>query len=341
MQLEVLFVVVFLSAVFLTGGLRMYAIKKNVIDVPNSRSSHSVPTPRGGGVSIVICFLAGLVYLAYNDVLSANLLILFFVAGALVALIGWLDDHGHVNARWRLLTHFSSAVLIVFVTGGLPTLSFFGFDINFGWLGFLLATFALVWLLNLYNFMDGIDGLAGSQAVIASAIVGCLLVFLLDKPAEASLHFLMAVSALGFLVWNFPPAKIFMGDAGSGFVGLMLGSLMLISAQVDQALLWAWLIMLGVFIVDATMTLFIRLLRGDKIYEAHRSHAYQFASRQYGNHKIVTIGVIGINLIWLTPLAYLATIGLLDGFLTLIIAYIPLVFLAFKYKSGELEISTV
>lgn len=341
MHLEMLLFIVLLSAILLTGGLRMYAIKKNVIDVPNSRSSHSVPTPRGGGVSIVICFLGGLAYLAYNEVLSVNLLILFFVAGALVALIGWLDDHGHVNARWRLLIHFSSAALIVFVTGGLPTLSFFGFDINFGWLGFLLSTFTLVWLLNLYNFMDGIDGLAGSQAVISSAVVGGLLVFLLDKPAEASIHFLMAVSALGFLVWNFPPAKIFMGDAGSGFVGLMLGSLMLLSAQVDQVLLWAWLIMLGVFIVDATMTLLIRLLRGDKIYEAHRSHAYQFASRQYGNHRIVTLAVICINLFWLAPLAYLASSGLLDGFLTLLIAYIPLVFLANKYKAGELEISTL
>jgi Fuc2NAc and GlcNAc transferase len=128
-----------------------------------------------------------------------------------------------------------------------------------------------------------------------------------------------------------------MGDAGSGFLGITLGILSLQAAWVVPELLWSWLILLGVFVLDATWTLMRRLLRGDKVYEAHRSHAYQYASRQFGKHLPVTLAVTGINLFWLLPIALWVGLGGVDGLLGLLLAYLPLVLLAVKFKAGEQE----
>jgi Fuc2NAc and GlcNAc transferase len=128
-----------------------------------------------------------------------------------------------------------------------------------------------------------------------------------------------------------------MGDAGSGFLGIVLGGLSLQAAWASPQLLWMWLILLGVFIVDATFTLFRRLLRGDKVYEAHRSHAYQFASRRFGKHLPVTLAVGVINLFWLLPIALCVTRYALDGALGVILAYAPLIALSVRFHAGELE----
>ncbi|MNF74976.1 Undecaprenyl-phosphate alpha-N-acetylglucosaminyl 1-phosphate transferase [compost metagenome] len=129
-----------------------------------------------------------------------------------------------------------------------------------------------------------------------------------------------------------------MGDAGSGFLGLILGGLALQSAWVAPQLLWSWLILAGVFIVDATCTMLHRLMRGEKVYEAHRSHAYQYASRHHLSHKKITLAVIFINVLWLTPLALWVGVGSLDGGIGLLVAYLPLVVLAVKYSAGKAEI---
>ena len=141
---------------------------------------------------------------------------------------------------------------------------------------------------------------------------------------------------MGFLIWNFPPARIFMGDAGSGFLGLILGLISLYMTWLEPQLFLAWLILLGVFLVDASITLLRRFMRGEKVYQAHRSHAYQHASRQYGKHLPVTLAVAAINLFWLTPLAVWVA---LDGSacLALPLAYVPLVCLALKYRAGLAE----
>lgn len=256
--------------------------------------------------------------------------------GAWIAVIGFLDDHGHIAARWRLLAHFIGATWALFWVGGLAPVVVFGASIDFGWLGHILAAIYLVWMLNLYNFMDGIDGLAGIEAV--SVCVGaCLIYWLLGLDALVWSPILLAAAVLGFLCWNFPPARIFMGDAGSGFLGVILGVFSLQAVTLAPQLLWVWLILLGVFIVDATFTLLRRLFRGDKVYEAHRSHGYQYASRQFGRHLPVTLGVLVINLAWLLPIALCVGVLGLDGLLGLVIAYVPIVLLAFKFHAGELE----
>jgi len=328
-------------SLFLTGALRRYALARSLMDIPNVRSSHSVPTPRGGGVAIVVSFLLALPLMASIGSIAWALAWALLGAGVGIAVLGFLDDHGHIAARWRLLGHFAAAIWALFWLGGLPPVVMFGLTVDLGWFGHTLAAVYLVWLLNLYNFMDGIDGIASVEAICV-CLGGALLYSLLgiagsDQHTEFVVPLLLAAAVTGFLFWNFPPARVFMGDAGSGFLGITLGVLSLQAAWVAPQLLWCWLILLGVFIVDATFTLLRRLLRGDKVYEAHRSHAYQYASRQYGRHLLVTLVVGGINILWLLPIALWVGLGGIDGLLGVLLAYIPLLVLAFKYRAGVLE----
>ena len=335
MTIWLVFSAVLSASLLLTWVLRRYALSRSLMDIPNGRSSHSVPTPRGGGVAIVLTYLVTLVLVAFAGWVSWSAALPLLGAGALIAVVGFLDDHGHIAARWRLLAHFGAALWALLWMGGLPTISLVGVEVDLGWLGHVLAALYLVWMLNLYNFMDGIDGIASIEAVCACA-GACLVYWLTGHENLMIAPMLLAVAVLGFLYWNFPPARIFMGDAGSGFLGVVIGILSLQAAWAAPEMLWVWLILLGVFIVDATFTLGRRLLRGDKVYEAHRSHAYQYASRLAGRHLPVTLTVMAINLLWLLPIALFVGLGF-DGVLGLLVAYIPLVLLAIKFHAGELE----
>lgn len=320
----------------LTFYLRRYALHRSLLDIPNARSSHSTPTPRGGGVAIVVSHVIALTLMIWAGVLDSSTWIAMAGAGLLIAVIGFIDDHNHIAARWRLLGHFIAAGWGLFWLGGLAPLSFWGASLDLGFLGSTLAAFYLVWMLNLYNFMDGIDGIASVEALCVCG--GAVLLYVLTgHPDLVWMPLALASAVAGFLFWNFPPAKIFMGDAGSGFLGVSLGLLSLQAGWASPSLLYSWLILLGVFVVDATFTLGRRLLRGDKVYEAHRSHAYQFASRRYGNHLSVTLAVAVINAVWLLPVALAVAVFGLDGIVGIFIAYVPLVILAIRFHAGELE----
>ncbi|MFG0321327.1 glycosyltransferase family 4 protein [Pseudomonas sp. zjy_13] len=327
---------VVIASLLMTAGLRRYALAKSILDIPNARSSHVIPTPRGGGVAIVVSFIAVLAFLGFQGNESARALLALAGAGGLVAIIGFMDDHGHIAARWRLLGHFIAAFWALYWLGGLAPLSVFSWTLELGVFGTVLAAIYLVWMLNLYNFMDGIDGIASVEAICV-CIGACLTYWLAGHTHLMTLPLLLAMAVLGFLFWNFPPARIFMGDAGSGFLGIVLGVLSLQAAWASSQLFWCWLILLGVFVVDATFTLLRRLSRGEKLYEAHRSHAYQFASRRYGRHLPVTVGVAVLNLFWLLPIALCVALFDLEGVVGVLIAYVPLVGIAFAYKAGSAE----
>lgn len=331
----VLPVVVFLTALWLTGRFRRYALAQQLLDVPNARSSHAVATPRGGGVAIVLTTLVALLVLGSIGSLAWSNVWGLSGGGALVALIGFVDDRGHIAPRWRLLGHFSAVAWVLAWLGGLPPLPAMGFVLELGWLGHSLAALYLVWLLNLTNFMDGIDGIASVEAITVS--LGGVLLYVVAMPGSRQwlVPLVLASATLGFLVWNWPPAKIFMGDAGSGFLGLMLAAISLQAGWVAPTLFWSWVILLGVFVVDATLTLVWRVARGEKFYEAHRSHAYQHAARQWGGHRPVTLAVGAINLCWLLPIALLVALGSLDGLLGVLIAYAPLAGAAVWLRAGR------
>lgn len=329
------------AALLLTWLLRRYAIARSLLDIPNERSSHTVPTPRGGGVAIVVTFSVTLALIAWAGVLPETDAWALLGAGAWVALVGFLDDHGHIPASRRLIAHFAGSIWALAWLGGLPPLLLFGFIVDFGWVGDVVAAIYLVWLLNLYNFMDGIDGVASVEAICVCLGGALLYVLTVPQSLDWAVPVLLLFVVAGFLFWNFPPAKIFMGDAGSGFLGMVLGIFSIQAAWVVPELLWSWIILLGVFVVDATVTLVRRIWRGEKFYEAHRSHAYQYASRRLGAHRPVTLAVLTINLGWLLPLALLVALGTLEGVLGVMIAYLPLLGLAYYLKAGARELQEV
>ena len=318
----------------LTSFLYRYALAKNLIDIPNERSSHLAPTPSGGGVAIVVTFLAALPVFNNADLLSTPVCLALWGSGSAVAVAGFLDDHGHIAARWRLLVHFSAAAWGLYWLGCFPPLMVLGYSLDLGRFGYVCAALYIVWLLNLYNFMDGIDGLAGIEAITVCCCSALLMWLVAPDSFAWLLPVLLATAVLGFLLWNFPPARIFMGDAGSGFLGITLALLSLQAAWVKPQLLWVWIILLGVFIVDATVTLCRRVLRKEKFYQAHRSHAYQYASRALGAHRPVTLTIGAINIFWLMPVASLVALEKLNGIVGLMIAYLPLLWLAYHFQAG-------
>ena len=332
-----IFVLAVLFSSALTGILRRYALLRKIVDIPNSRSSHTEDTPRGGGLAVVLVFSLCLLFPSVNDQLPLSLLVALF-SGVWVALVGFCDDHSHIPARWRLLVHFAAAVWALFWLGGMPPVAAFGGVFYLGWLGHLLAVFYFVWLLNLYNFMDGIDGIAGIEAVTVCLGGALVYTFVFPDGEGWVLPVLLATSVAGFLFWNYPRAKIFMGDVGSGFIGFMLGILSIYAACLSFILFWCWLILLGVFVVDATVTLFRRILRGEKFYEPHRNHAYQYASRKHGAHWPVSTAVAIINILWLLPIALLVAVGQLGGVVGVVVGYGPLIWLAFRYKAGARDL---
>lgn len=327
--------VVFAGSIALTGLFRRYAMSHRLLDIPNQRSSHVYPTPRGGGLAFVLAFslslgLVGIVGLA--DGLSVAALL---GSGFMVAALGFADDRGHIAARWRLLGQGVAAGYSLYLIGGVPAVDVFGVTLELGVMSYIVAGLYLVWLVNLYNFMDGIDGIAGVEAICV-CVGGVLLYWRTGNSEYAWMPLLLGTSVAGFLLWNWPPARIFMGDVGSGFLGIVLGVMSIQAGWVLPGLFWGWLILLGLFVVDATVTLLRRLLRREKVYEAHRMHAYQHASRRYG-HRPVTIAAGVINLIWLLPLAMMAARGVIAGTIAVLIAYLPLACLAIWYRAGTPE----
>lgn len=322
-----------------TRAFRDYALWHGVVDVPNERSSHTIPTPRGGGVAIVGATVIAMLVLAGAELLSWRQLTGVAGGGLLVAWIGFADDRRPVPPHWRLAGHFVAAAVLLWCLGpgSLPVTAGV---LRLGLAGDVLALLFVVWMVNLTNFMDGIDGIASVEA-ISVALAGGTLAAL--SPARVELWGLsvaVAGACLGFLIWNWPPARIFMGDAGSGFLGFTLAAIALRAGQEDLTAFWGWVILLGVFVTDATWTLVRRIARGERFYQAHRSHGYQHAARRAGSHRRVTLAVLGLNLGWLFPIAALVTAGVLSPLAGVALAYAPLVVMAVQLRSGAADENT-
>ena len=327
----------FVISLLLTGYLRQYALSKQLMDVPNHRSSHKTPTPRGGGLSFVLCFLMLIPILYASRLIPQTLALALIVCGGAIALLGFLDDKYQISAKKRLLGHISISALALYFSGGVPTLNIFSLELSSGLFLSIVAIFYLVWLLNLYNFMDGIDGIAGLEAI--SVCIGAVVIYCFDGYYNSIfLPLALVFPVVGFLFWNLPSAKIFMGDVGSSFLGFVLGVMSIHAASLDNRLFWGWIILLAVFIVDATVTLLYRAVTRQPLMQAHCNHAYQYASRKFKSHALVSCSVLMINIFWLLPWAVLITTGKVNTGGGLLIAYIPLIILALKFHAGKAEI---
>jgi Fuc2NAc and GlcNAc transferase len=251
----------------------------------------------------VLCYLASLPALCLLGLLQGRIAVALFGAAAM-ALVGWLDDRRGMSAAVRLCVQMASAIWAVTWLGGFPDLSLGTSAFHLGAWGSALAVLALVWLSNLYNFMDGIDGIAGGQAVVAGAAVA-LILWGAGAPGLAIAGAVIAASACGFLGWNWAPARIFMGDVGSGTLGFAFGSIALAADRSAGVPVLVLLLPLGVFIADATVTLFRRMLKGERIYAAHRSHVYQQLVQRGWRHDVVTslVVLLGLGLVVLALVA--------------------------------------
>jgi Fuc2NAc and GlcNAc transferase len=224
--------------------------------------------------------------------------------GAAVALVGYLDDRGRIGIVGRLVVHIAAAIWAVSWIGWPTTVSLGGDTVHIGMTGAVLSSLGVVWALNLFNFMDGIDGIAASEAIFMAGVGASLAGMAGLTPAVPFAGTIVAAASLGFLCWNWPPARIFMGDVGSGYLGFVLAVIALAATRESIVMLPAWLILGGVFIVDATLTLGRRLARRERFYEAHRSHAYQWLARRWNSHLMVTMASIAVNALWLAPWAW-------------------------------------
>jgi Fuc2NAc and GlcNAc transferase len=310
----------FLISLSITTLVRRYALRHSLIDIPNARSSHFEPTPRGGGLAIVFAWFLALISLILLQRLDRWVGFALLGGGGLIAATGWLDDRFGVSAGLRATIHVVAAVWAVWCLGGFQSLDIGVGVVPLGMVGNVLVVVAIAWLVNLYNFMDGIDGIAAVEAVSVALIGGALLAFA-GAGGMALAVLSLAAATGGFLVLNWPPARIFMGDVGSGLLGYAFAVIGLASERAGAVPLVVWLILLGVFIVDATATLFYRIINRERWYEAHRSHAYQRAVQAGYSHRTVTVAVLGLNAVLalvavgasvkptLLPVALAATVG--------------------------------
>jgi len=295
----------FLLCVFLTWGVRVYASRKMILDIPNERSSHKTPIPRGGGIAIILTFFLSLIWLYLIGYVESNLLLALIGGGSVLAVVGYYDDVYSLNARWRILFHLCTAVWSLYWLGGFPLLDIGFLKLHLPWLGPALAIISIVACINFYNFMDGIDGLAGSEGIFIGLTSGAAL-WWIGETHLALVLWLLTFSIMGFTVWNWQPAKIFLGDVGSGFLGYTFATLGLYSVNKQFLPPTFWWIILAVFICDALFTLVQRIYQGKKWHQAHREHAYQHLIACGAEHQHVTLGILLFNCALLLPTAFAA-----------------------------------
>lgn len=281
--------------------IRRYAVAAGLVDRPGHRRSHRHPTPRGGGIAMGAGLLAGLVWILPGPWLGAILPPL-----AVIFVLGVCDDHRPVPVRWRLVGQLAAAVWLVAGLGGVAGVSLGGWTLQAAWLWTPLAVIAVIWLVNLHNFMDGSNGLAAGQGIFTGLVFGGVF-WAADQPVAAAVAFALAAVCLAFLPWNLAARGLFMGDAGSMTLGLMVAVLALLGMVTGSVTVWQSLMISSVFVVDATATLLVRLASGKRWYTPHRQHAYQRLIAGGMSHAGVALLYAAVNLLGVLP-AVLASV---------------------------------
>jgi len=330
----------------LSAGVIRYGPRFGLLDTPVARSAHVAPKPLGGGAALAAPYFLCVIWFVTSAAISESALA--YLGCLFIVVLGFSDDRWQLSFKVRLPVQFIVSVAAVRAIG-VDSVDFGFFSLSEPLTLSLLAVLSLVWLCNLTNFMDGIDGIAASQLLVTSLSCVVLLAGLeggLDAAAGESgehdvvltLSVVLAASAASFLLWNWSPASLFMGDAGSGFIGFALGLLALESLVTQRMSVWSWVLLLGVFIADTAVTILVRIIRGERWYEGHSQHAYQILSRRLNSHPRVVGGVILINICWLLPLAWVAGILPHYGVLFATIGLAPLLLGCYRLGAGRADL---
>jgi len=300
--------------------IREYSIKNKLFDIPNNRSSHTLPTPKSGGVAIVITMLITIMSLAFYDFIDINITLSMIIGLSIVAVTGLIDDLKNLSIKNRVVAYIVSVVISLYLIGGLNNISINNYNIHLSDAGYIVSLLFMFWIINLYNFMDGTDGFAAIQTISACLFI-CYLLFISDNAPFFTLVFCLLSSTIAFLYWNWSPAKIFMGDVGSCSIGFLFGVLAIYTEGQGMIPISVWLILLAPFIGDATFTLFKRILNREKWYKAHNSHAYQKFYQARVSHRQLAIGLLVINVLITWPCAYVANFNKNLEFAMILLSY--------------------
>jgi Fuc2NAc and GlcNAc transferase len=323
-SLIMLFFVSFLG----TYLYRKVAISRNILANLNFRTLHINPVPAGGGIVFSMVFVLGLFYHWLLNQSSNNLLLVLAVGGGAAALFGFLDDLKDIRAMKKFAVQFLLSGWTLFWLDGGPLLFI-------DWIPSLVSIpvtmLFLVWMMNGYNFIDGIDGMAISGAVFVSGTMIWVLLWTHPESQFIMVMALLLASSSAFLLFNWPPASIFMGDAGSAFLGYLFGPLILVTVMVGDVTIWTWLVVFGYFFADIVVTQIMRVILVKKWYLAHRSHAYQNLARITGSHIKVTGGVVLYNLIWVLPLTLWSALSPEIALYAVVLAVLPGTVIAYRY----------
>jgi len=287
MNILVFCLVAIIVCLVLTYLVREWAIHKSILDLPNERSSHSIPTPRGGGIAIAATWFLAITFLFFRGDIDS---VLFFalLCGLPISVVGLVDDVITISAKVRLLVQLVSAIIALVFLGGLQGIAI-GFDyLSVPFLFSILAVIGVVWFTNLFNFLDGIDGYISAEVIFIG------LAFFLFF-GEVSPLLLAAVTA-GFLVWNWQPAKIFMGDVGSTLLGFTIGVFAVYYQNRGDSSIVIWLMLTSLFWFDASLTLYRRWRDGETLSKAHKKHAYQRIVQSGFSHQKTVVYSLFINL---------------------------------------------
>lgn len=311
-----------------------FAMVHGPIAVPNHRSLHRQPIPKGAGVALALASLVCMAALAVRGRLDWRSMNLFVVGGFAVTLAGVADDRLDIPPRFRLLVQLLSIAWICAWLGEVPPLYFGAASFHLGLPGLVLLVAACTWFFNLYNFVDGTDGMAGSATAFIGGTMSVVMVGARQYDLAAILA-VIAAASIGFLCFNWPPARMFMGEAGTAFISYVLVSVILVSLSREAVSLWIWLIVFAFYFSDTTTTTIIRAVTVRHFYKGHRSHAYQNLARIWESHLRILTLVLVIDLFWVAPAVALALHRPDIAGLVTAVVYAPLV--AFALRFGPLH----
>jgi Fuc2NAc and GlcNAc transferase len=279
-----------MNNIILIGGIALFLVNMSAmiiskfgnilgfVDVPNERSSHIIPTPRSGGIGIVLAFIIIGLFIFKN--------IIFIILAGLIGFIGLLEDRYNLSSRLRLFIQALLSFIIIFYSINTSN----SFILFLFWIIFITGT------LNFYNFMDGINGIASLTGIVAFALMGYFAYFISNEKEIAFMCMILSIACLGFLPFNFPKAKVFMGDVGSSFLGFVFASFVLILSK-NLNIFLCLIMFLCTFYSDAIVTFFYRLKNKENLMQAHRKHLYQYMSNELAlRHWLVAVIYVSIQL---------------------------------------------